>query len=547
MIIYFANRKMEVIGQASTGLPNGLSIEDDVKTEEIESGVATFSCKIPYSAADRELVERCLEAGNYVLRSNGDENEFYTIIETEEDTEEQTVYLYAEDAGMDLLNEILVSSGDGVAKSLTQYITTAVYDSGFEIGINESDDSVKVYYGFDEQTASARILDVAEKFGYEISYSFEIERLAITHKYINIHQKRGKDNGVQLRLHQEIDKIVIKKTVENLATSLICTGSAGADGVNVTLNGYKYDDGDFYVSGYRLNSREAVAKWSRYVWGNEPGLLDGNAGHIVRTFTYDTVSQAELCKQAVAELKKICDTEVNYEAEITNLPDGVKIGDMVNVVDDAGELYLSARILKLETSVVNGTRTVTLGEYLIKDSGISEKVAELASQFSTLAKERPFYTWIAYADDASGTNISLSADGKAYMGTAANKTTETVDISNPSIFKWVKVKGEQGEKGEDACVLYIDSSRGTMFKNDNFSTVLSVILFYGASRITTAKEMHDVFGADASLKWYWQGINDTEQWEMGSDDTRFSDEGFKLTLSPGDVDDKVTFFCELIR
>ena len=36
-----------------------------------------------------------------------------------------------------------------------------------------------------------------------------------------------------------------------------------------------------------------------------------------------------------------------------DLPDGIKIGDTVNIVDDTGELYLSARIMKLESSICN--------------------------------------------------------------------------------------------------------------------------------------------------------------------------------------------------
>ena len=45
--------------------------------------------------------------GNYILRKNEEETEFYTIIESENDTKTQELYIYAEDAGLDLLNEIV--------------------------------------------------------------------------------------------------------------------------------------------------------------------------------------------------------------------------------------------------------------------------------------------------------------------------------------------------------------------------------------------------------------------------------------------------------
>lgn len=447
MIIYFADRKMNILGQASTNLPKGVVIKEDTKTEEIETGVCTFECRICYSKETRQSIEEWSEAGNYILRSSDSDQEFYTIINVEIDTENQDIYIYAEDAGMDLLNEVLKSSKDGVARNLTEYINSAAYDSGFEIGINESDDSVKIAYGLDEQTAAERVLDISKKFGYEIAYSFAIDRLEVVHKYINIYKKRGKDTGVQLRLNREVEKITIKKSVENLATSLLCTGSADASGVNISLEGYSYDDGDFYTSGHYLNSRNALAKWSRYLWHKEPGQIN-NVGHIVRTFTYDTVSQEELCKKSVEELKKICDIEKNYEVQITHLPNNVKIGDILNIVDDAGNLYLQSRLLKLETSIVSDTRTATLGDYLIRDDGISEKVEQLATQFKDLAKNKALYTWIVYADDSFGNGITLDPDGKDWVGITENQVSKDADLSDPLIYKWSRIGGYQGEPGE---------------------------------------------------------------------------------------------------
>lgn len=448
MILYFADRKMQILGQASTELPKGLLLEDDVKTEDVDTGVVTFSCKIPFTDSNRKQAETYTEVGNYILRKDGDEKEFYTIIETEIDTESKDIYLYAEDAGLDLLNEVALIYTADKAYTLAQYIEMWIEDSGFEIGLNESDSTTKKLAWSSEQTVTERLIDVAEQFGYEISFSFEIEKMSVTHKYVDIYKKRGQDTGCQLRLNRDINKILTRKSVANLATALLCTGASPENSdIPITLSGYSYDDGDFYVDGRYLKSRDAVAKWSRYVYVGEPNKLAAHDGHIVKTFTYDTVSQAELCKQAVTELKKICEPEVNYEVEITRLPANIKVGDQVNVVDETGKLYLSARILKLETKVTENTRTATLGEYLLKDSGISDRVEELAKQFSELVQSRIFYTWIAYADDAMGSGISLDPEGKKYLGIATNRTVAEVDISNPSVFKWSKIEGPPGEDG----------------------------------------------------------------------------------------------------
>ena len=451
MILYFTNREMQILGQASGTLPDGFVILDDLKSEDVDTGVSTFECKIGFDKENRLTLEAMTNSGNYLLRSHDNENEFYTIIDTEVDTKNQEVYIYAEDAGLDLLNEVVGAYEAAESHTAEWYINKYTNDSGFEIGINEIPATSTRKLSWDgEATVTERLASIATQFGgYEISFSFDIKGMEVSNKYINIYKERGKELEEPLMLNRDIDRIITKKSVANLATAFLCTGGIpkGKD-KPITLEGYEYDDGDFYVSGKYVKSREAVNKWSRYVWNKEPNQQTGYAGHIVRRYTYDTTSQKTLCSHAITELKKICDMEVNYEVDINRLPDTVRIGDRVNIVDDAGELYLSARILQLDTSIVNGSYKATLGEYLIKDSGISQRVEDLAAQFAELAANRTFYTWIAYADDETGAGISLDPAGKEYMGTAANQTSEEVDISDPSIFKWSKIKGEQGPQGE---------------------------------------------------------------------------------------------------
>lgn len=444
MILYFADRHMNVLGQASTELPKGLYISDDLKTEEVEAGVATLEFTLNYTASTRNDAKQYGSVGNYILRKNGDEQEFYTIITSEENIFKQEVEIYAEDAGMDLLNETVGEYKADKAYPASYYVEKFSDDSGFEIGINEVSNYNRKLSWEGETTASERILSVATQFDAEVSYTFEIDRLKIKHKYINLHKKRGVDQGRELRINREVKNIIVKSSVEDLATALSVTGGYPEDSETpINLKGYKYDDGDIYLSGSTIYSRSAVAKWSRYLSEKENGT-----GHIVQTYTYDTLSQSELCNRAVSKLKKIYDAAVSYEVELAYLPDGIKIGDTVNIVDDAGELYLSARIMKLESSICNDEYTATLGEYKLKSSGISEKMESLAAQFEKLAKNRTFYTWVVFADTETGGGISLKSAGKTYMGIAYNQTTKQPVLTDPSIYTWVKVVGEQGIAGE---------------------------------------------------------------------------------------------------
>ena len=103
-----------------------------------------------------------------------------------------------------------------------------------------------------------------------------------------------------------------------------------------------------------------------------------------------------------------------------------------------------------------------------------------------------------------------------------------------------------GPNGENAVLLRIDSSRGTVFKNDSISTVLSAVIYNGSNRITGIDDLHSIFGSGAYLQWYWQKVDDETFGVISSSDSMISNNGFTLTIAANQVDTKVTFMCELI-
>ena len=101
-------------------------------------------------------------------------------------------------------------------------------------------------------------------------------------------------------------------------------------------------------------------------------------------------------------------------------------------------------------------------------------------------------------------------------------------------------------RDEVSTLLRIESSRGTVFKNDQVSTVLSAVIYRGKQRITDSDTMKEVFGSGAYLQWKWQRLDEDSYGIISSSDSRFSDNGFHFELSPDDVDTKITFICELM-
>jgi hypothetical protein len=136
-----------------------------------------------------------------------------------------------------------------------------------------------------------------------------------------------------------------------------------------------------------------------------------------------------LCAHAITELKKLINAEVNYEADILYLPENTKIGDRVNIVDEAGELFLSTRLLQLKSSVVRQEQKATLGEFLIKKSGISEKVIALTDQFSVEAaanrKAREEAARKAAEAEAEAEAARLAAEKAKEEAEAAQSTADT--------------------------------------------------------------------------------------------------------------------------
>ena len=108
---------------------------------------------------------------------------------------------------------------------------------------------------------------------------------------------------------------------------------------------------------------------------------------------------------------------MNYEVELLVLPDNAKIGDVVRVVDETGELYLSARMLTLEVSVSNKTQKTTLGEFKLKNSGITEQLQELSKEFSDRVSQAA--AKVATEDSLGlvkgGDNVGIRETGQLYV------------------------------------------------------------------------------------------------------------------------------------
>ena len=202
----------------------------------------------------------------------------------------------------------------------------------------------------------------------------------------------------------------------------------------------------------------------------------------------------------------------------------VKVDDLVAFDATIGGFNItnSSIYSGAKESVTNTTR----GIYLDKNGQISFGDAD---------------NYIRYYKASDGTyKLEISADSISIKSGGSGEST-SLDAAIEDIKSDV-----DSLRNEITTLLRIESSRGTVFKNDQVATVLSVVIYHGTKRITDSASMKSTFGSSAYLQWKWQRLDDSSFGIISSSDSRFGDNGFTFTLSPEDVDTKITFMCELI-
>lgn len=518
---YFTDRKFNVLGVASTSLPDAIKIYADTEIEEIEAGVSTFEATLSYKKnnSNHQHNTSFVEVGNFFLFQDEDGNcKWYTILKTKKDRKKKSIWFYGEDAGLDLLNEIVTAYTADKAYPISFYIEKFTYDSGFEIGLNELGDSLQralVWEG--TATATQRILSVCTQFDHaELSFSFEVSNNRISKKFINIHKKRGAETNLTLSLDRDVENIVTTESILNLRTGLRCFGGTpeGSDSP-LTLRGFSYDDGTFYVQGDKVLNRVANQIWTRYL--TETG---DDEGYIVGLFEYDTLSQSELCNRAVNHLKSVSEIEQNFEVSISKLPDNVRIGDTVHVVDADDNLFLEARILKLEKSRSNNKAVATLGDYLIKSSNISARLKVMADAIQRNRRQTEIVA-------ANGTKVNTGREepeskkvGDIWFRENPDGTVDTVrwDGTNWTLFA-SDIEGKNiAQKADQALQDVADAKHAA---DEAFNK--------GLEAIAAGKEAE--IAAEAAKELAEQAAQDAEEAKSAADAIAMDVEGVKTDVS----------------
>lgn len=331
---------------------------------------------------------------------------------------------------------------------------------------------------------------------------------------------------------------------------------------NVTVDGViTYDEEEY------LNSRETLQK----------GLLDVLGGYLMtrlegETVYLDYLKEINLLAPQTIEFgKNLMDMKrIRKGADIATavIPLGAKIEgtdrrltieaahdglDMI-VDEDAEAQYGLIVKSVIFDDITDATTLMEKGKaYLAGLVNPMDTIDLTAADLATVSKDITSFhlgTQVQVTSKTHGISqrLQVSRLSVNLLDPAQNNLTlgGVIETFTQTASKPIQTAAKDGRDGEDGVTLRIDSSRGTVFKNNAVSTTLKVVIFKGGKTITGAAAMRQEFGTAAHLEWGWQRIGENTFGTILTTDERLSDEGFSLLLTPQDVDTKVVFKCSLV-
>ncbi|MFD1429712.1 phage tail spike protein [Lacticaseibacillus mingshuiensis] len=429
MDFYFTDRQYNLLGIASTERGR-FRIAGEIEAQSTTASTVALTGNIYFAKGDlNDAIAMVVgEGGNYILyEDDRGIGHFMTVQDTQVDNTGCLINFQADDAGNDLKNEVIGEYAATKPMTFAQYFSMFCADSGWEIGLNEIPASVRTLEFSSEQTSYDRMLEAANDFGVSLYYTFTIEGMAVTHRYLNVVNKLGSTTNITLRQGADISQIVSETSTADLHTSIKAYG-ATPDGKTAPLNlvGYKWTDstGQFALgSDGVLRDTIAIRTWSRLRSNTNP---TPESSHLQMVKTYEATTQATLLQSALADLKQYNHPAVNYTVTMARVPSELSKGDTVSVEDEAQNLYLSATVLEVDKcySLPNSSK-LTLGDFKIEHDQTSEQIKQAAKSAEDAASKAQAANTVAYTAQTTAINAATTASTAQTTADSAQTTANT--------------------------------------------------------------------------------------------------------------------------
>lgn len=377
MQIYVLNRARETLATSS-------SIYDDKHTLTLDAGSSSYEFKI----SKNDEASRYMDSGNYIVLQDDDGKTWlFTILDYEETQYTKTVY--AEDAGIELLNKACDIWKSNGPHSFEYYFNLVTSGTPWKLGVNQLAGLERTLKYEGRDTGLGRLLSILKGFdNAECAFDVTVKMNAPSEFKINVYKSVGSDRSdVQMVYSHELDDITKKESRAEFVTALCGVGGTiqTDDGQGNTQDAGNIDFADLEYNKDGLVTTKGD-KFLRAVDANKR-FNPGQVTYIEAFYEYDTQSASELLNRTITRLKTYSEPQYTYTADVKIIDSTLKIGDTVTIIDHDYNpaLYLSARVAKLEKSYTDPSQnTIEFCNYQLLSSRLADKLARLQTVVNKL-------------------------------------------------------------------------------------------------------------------------------------------------------------------
>ena len=436
MQIYVLNRARETLATTS-------GIYDDKHTITLDAGSSSYEFKINKS----DEASQYMDSGNYIVLQDDDGKTWlFTILDYEETQYTKTVY--AEDAGIELLNKACDIWKSNGPHSFEYYFNIVTSGTPWKLGVNQlaSLERTLTYEGRD--TGLGRLLSILKGFdNAECTFDVTVKMNAPSDFKINVYKQVGSDRSdVQMVYNHELNNITKKESRAEFVTALCGVGGTVTppEGQETTeQKNIDFADLEYNKDGLVTTKGD---KFLRAVDANKR-FNPGQTTYIEAFYEYDTQSASELLNRTVTRLKTYSEPQYTYTADVKIIDSTLKIGDTVTIIDHDYNpaLYLSARVAKLEKSYTDPAQnTIEFCNYQLLSSRLADKLAHLQTIVNQLPSASQVGKLESNVSDLSKKQEELTKEIVSANGKNTNFYGKTEPTSPKNGDLWYK-KLETGE------------------------------------------------------------------------------------------------------
>lgn len=459
MQIYVLNRARETLATTS-------SIYDDKHTLTLDAGSSSYEFKIDKA----DDASRYMDSGNYIVLQDDDGKTWlFTILDYEETQYTKTVY--AEDAGIELLNkacDIWKSSGP---HSFEYYFNIVTNGTPWKLGVNQLAglERTLTYEGRD--TGLGRLLSILKGFDdAECTFDVTVKMNAPSEFKINVYKQVGSDRSdVQMVYNHELNDIVKKESRAEFVTALCGVGGTitPPEGQEAT----EQENIDFADLEYNKDGLVTTKgdKFLRAVDANKH-FNPGQTTYIEAFYEYDTQSASELLNRTITRLKTYSEPQYTYTADVKVIDSTLKIGDTVTIIDHDYNpaLYLSARVAKLEKSYTDPSQnTIEFCNYRLLSSRLADKLARL----QTVVNKMPSASQVGKLESNVSNLVRKQEELSQEIVSANGKNTNFYGKTEPASPKNGDLWYKKLENGEIEMYQYQDGTWQLLASTADLTTV----------------------------------------------------------------------------